>query len=413
MRIKNILIFAAALLAGCSWDIESPPERVPAERVFLMYDNIGSWFNGDVTEAGMAVAAGAIGPRDRVVVFHRDFRPSPGDVRTSYVYELVKDGSAAGGFRREILKRYNQGENVSLSKEVIASVVNDIRVAVPAEHYGLAFGSHGMGWLPKSVNSISRAGDTPGKPFEHPFAELWAERENPLTRYFAGYGEKLDVSEFIDGLDEWKWDFIILDDCFMASAEAMYEMRNLASYIIASPTEILQDGFPYDRVVKTIFDDWTVTGFGRVGQEFVDYYGSRSSYPYGTIAVVDMSTMEAFATTVKSLNMKFNELNPDAENIQYYEGISAGHVFWDMDDYLIHARAETNPAGYNAFKAQLEQTVVFAGHTSEYYTNAFTSQGPKPINHFSGLNVFIPWSRTSSLFEEYRQTEWYKYVYAE
>ncbi len=33
------------------------------------------------------------------------------------------------------------------------------------------------------------------------FDMLWTLPENPRTRYFSGLGKKIDVSEFIDGLD--------------------------------------------------------------------------------------------------------------------------------------------------------------------------------------------------------------------
>jgi hypothetical protein len=29
------------------------------------------------------------------------------------------------------------------------------------------------------------------------------------------------------------------------------------------------------------------------------------------------------------------------------------------------------------------------------------------------MNVFIPWSGTEPFFAEYRQTDWYKFVYVE
>jgi hypothetical protein len=418
MTVRNLFIVLAALtLAGCSWDPVPPPEPVPAERVLLMYDNIGDWFYDDVKEAGRAVSDGAIEANERVVVFHRNYRVPELASNRSVIYELVKDSSQPEGFRREMLKVYDSGVNAALSKEVIESVVGDIRGAIPAQHYGLAFGSHGMGWVPASYTGrIMRGGGVHDGVGENPFGDPWADGNSVLTRYLLGYGQKLDVSEFVDALDEWPWDFIILDDCFMASVEALYEMRDLADYIIASPTEIMGAGFPYDRVVNTIFADWSETGFKQAGWEFVDYYtnvGDTGVFS-GTIAVVKMAELENLATTVSRMNLIFDELNPDTEKIQYYEGIGNGHIFWDMDDYLIHIRKERTPTEYNAFKAQLDRTVVYKGHTDSFYTDAFLNKGLIKINdNFSGINVFIPWSRTESLKSYYEQTEWFKAVYAQ
>ncbi len=147
MKTERIVILAAlAALAGCSWDHPVTPEvREPAKKVFLMYDNIGDWFEYDVREAGKAVAAGALAPDERVVVSHRNYASSSGGKSTSTIYELVKDSKASEGYTRNDLKKYADGENESLSKETIAGVVGDVRDLFPeAEGWGLAFGSHGL-----------------------------------------------------------------------------------------------------------------------------------------------------------------------------------------------------------------------------------------------------------------------------
>ncbi len=423
------VVFAALtllILAGCGWEPVPPPEAPPAERVLLMYDNIdnsnGLYFDQNVTAAGKAVANSALDPGERVVVFDRNFRMDSYGGARSVIYELVKDASQREGFRREVLKVYNQNENADLSTGVIAAVVGDIRRAVPAPRYGFAFGSHGMGWIPRSSSAtVSRAGKAPVAVSQRPFAELWEERESPLTRYFRGYGKSLDVSEFIDGLDEWPWDFILLDDCFMASAETLYEMRTLADYFIASPTEIIIQGFPYDDVVSILFAGWErnlESSLTDVADAFVEAYRAGTmnpELPYATIAVVKASEMDALAESVGRLNLRVDEVT-STTGIQYYEGFSRpGHVFYDFDDYLSRVRGDAMPAEYQTFKAQLERTVIFKDHTGSFYSDFPQGFGGSvvPITHFSGLAIFIPWSQTAAWVSDYRQTEWYKAVYAQ
>ncbi len=376
-----------------------------------MYDNIGNRdFGSDVEEAGRAVANGALDPGERVVVLHRSYRVEGYDGARSVIYELVKDSSQSEGFRRKMLRVYDPGVNAALSPEVIAAVVGDIRRAVPAPHYGFAFGSHGSGWIPGSNDvPFSRAGGSP-----HPWADLWKVPENPLTRAFQGYNQELDVSEFIEALDDWSWDFIVLDDCFMASVEALYDMRTLADYIIASPTEIMISGFPYDRVVDAVFDDWTEEGFKHVGREFVDYYRDHGgTHPCATVAVVKTSELDALAESVRLLGLRLNEVS-STSGIQYYERlVRPGHLFYDLDDYLGKIRATTMPAEFNAYRQQLARTVIFAGHTATFFSAVGNRSNGKfiPVDSFSGLAVFIPWSQTAAFIPDYRQTEWYKYVY--
>jgi hypothetical protein len=379
-----------------------------------MYDNIGyPYFDRNVEAAGEAVAGGALGAEERVVVFHRSYREVP-DVTgaRSVIYELVKDSSREEGFRRELLRVYEPGENALLSKETVANVAGDIRTAIPGNHYGLAFGSHGRGWIPKSyTGSFSRSGS------EHPLAELWTIPENPLTRDLAySSRERIDIGEFVDALDEWNWDFILLDDCFMASVEALYQMRTLADYFIASPTEIMITGFPYDRVVSTLFTEWEnniETALADVAGGFVESYraGEMHEIRCATVAVVKSSEMDALAEAVRRLNLRVDEVT-STTGIQYYEGYTRpGHAFYDLDDYLSRIRAGS--AEYGAFTVQLARTVLFSDHTDTFYTDATFNRGEIYITRFSGLNVFIPWSGMSVLIPDYRQTEWYRDVYAE
>lgn len=404
------------LLTGCGKEPVDPPVAPPAERVLLMYDNIGGAFTGNVNAAGAAVAAGALDTGERVVVFHRDYRVEAG--YRSVVYELVKDASQGNGFRREILKEYASGENETLSKETIAAVTGYVRnheLFRSAARWGLAFGSHGKGWIPKVNQANLRRSAVSDSS-----AELWMEPENDLTRYLAyDSREKIDIGEYADALDEWPWDFMLLDDCFMASVEALYEMRDLADYFIASPTEIMITGFPYDRVVSTLFSEWehnlevSVAG---VADAFVEAYRQdiiMPGYPCATISVVKTDELEKLAASVRAIvrSSAWAAVNPSTTPVQYYEGMSK-HIFFDLDDYLRNGISQTSDQ-YRAFTAQLGRTVIFKDHTETFYTGAFINTGRIKINHYSGLNAFIPWDGWALLEPLYRETAWYKSVYAE
>ncbi len=410
------------LLTGCEQPKPQPNPVDDDPKVFIMYDNIDNYydkpFTANVNAAGKAVAAGTLIEGQRVVVFHR---LSGGNV----IYELVRDKSKKEGFSKKELKKYAPGVNNEFSKETVAAVVGDIRRDLaPANHYGFAFGSHGKGWIPK-INPVGlRRYGAPSS--SDPLAPLWAERENPLTRYLSGYGRTMDIQEFADALDgeegnRWEWDFILFDDCFMACVEALYEIRDLAHYFIASPTEIMMAGFPYDRVVSVLFNDWT--NYAGVADAFVEAYRTgkmEPGYPHATIAVVKADELEALAATVRNIARSglWTDVDPTVTPIQFYEGLRT-HVFFDFNDYIRHGISPDSDQ-YKAFAVQLLKTVVFADHTDEFFTAMSAgpvpaTDGPLPIDSdsYSGLNVFIPYPGTLSLMPNYRQTEWYKDVYAE
>jgi hypothetical protein len=148
----------------------------------------------------------------------------------------------------------------------------------------------------------------------------------------------------------------------------------------------------------------------------VDFYSTEGDHGVlsGTIAVVKMSEMDALAETVRRLGLTLSNQLSSVEGIQCYERYTRpGNVFFDLDDFLIHNSKESRPNEYNDFLAQLGRTVIYAGHTDSFYSAAYANSGFVTVNHFSGLNVFIPWSRTTPLIPEYQKTNWYKTVYTQ
>lgn len=357
-------------------------------QVFLLYDNIGEpYFTNNVDLAGRALAAEASVGENRVVVFHK--RERGGNI----IYELVKDSTAKEGFAKRTLKTYDPSENDTFTPLTLATVVGDIRTLVPAPAYGFAFGSHGMGWIPKSVTIDGESTDGKVR----------------LKRYFTSDDdERLDAAEFAGVMGRWAWDFIIFDDCYMASVEALYEMRTLARFFIASSAEILLDGFPYDRVIKTLIADWG--DMAGVAEGFVDYY-RQSTDPDATVSVIRTSELEPLAARVRDVlhSPGWRAVDPVATPVQFFEGLSA-HIFFDLDDYLHHG-ISPDSAEYRAFAAQLQKTVVFKDATKTF-TSDFGPEGRRyAVTSHSGLTSFIPWAGTEALTSYYRQTPWYGATY--
>ncbi|MDR2890838.1 MAG: hypothetical protein LBV18_04460 [Alistipes sp.] len=470
---------AMAVLFLASCEKKPTPEPLPRidpdAKTFLMYDNIGSpWFEADVAEAGRAVAEGVLAKGHRVLVFHREYAQTTGYDYCNVIYELVCAPRENGGYLRRVLKNYGE-EMSSFDVETVAAVVGDMRTLAPANHYGLAFGSHGRGWIPKANDtgigrrapggyhtpedgSAPEGGDAMTTGSEggfdpDMFAPLWqipdspatrsgsaetsfGNPDTPATRYLSSdKNETMDVAEFADALDEWEWDFIIFDDCFMASVEAQYEIRHLADYFIASPTEIMIEGFPYDRVVRNLFkvepgdvEPNVVSGVGwgdlsALVADYVNYYKNHPLNPYGTLSLVRTDRLESLARSVRAI-MESPEwagmTNPatastvegDDVGVQFYDGLRT-HVFYDLGDFVRKGGVDTESALYRDFEAALSDAVVYAGHTEFFYSNMYTNTSGVyiPVDWFSGLSTFIPWSGTAPLMPFYEETAWYRDAY--
>lgn len=72
-----------------------------------------------------------------------------------------------------------------------------------------------------------------------------------------------------------KFEFILFDACLMGNIEVLYQLRNKADYIIASPTEILVAGFPYTQTIPLLLQK--EINFDNVTTEYVNYYENQNS----------------------------------------------------------------------------------------------------------------------------------------
>ncbi len=400
-----IILFAGLWLAGCSKDEPVPPPVDNDPKTFILYGNIGEYyFSNNVRAAGRAVAAGALIKGQRVIVCHEK-QNSQGVITQNVIYELVRDKKAAEGYRRDTLEVYEGDDTRStLDPDDMKYLLEEIRAMAPANHYGLALGSHGMGWVPKESFPVS-AYRLQAKASQFP--ELWAPiDENPTTRYLGhsdrnGNNYRVDIADFAAAMGSMEWDFVLFDVCFMGSVEAVYEMRRIAPYLIVSPAEVLIEGFPYENIVKVLFKDWT--DLKGVCAAYMDFYKNS----YATVSLVDTGELERLAGTVNAIYKSgYNDVDPTAAVIQYFEGMS-NHVFYDLDDYMRHLAKNTHY--YAQFYDQLQKTLPYTNHTPYFYS-AWAS-GKIRIYHYSGLTAFIPYAGKEDLRPGYEQTAWYKDVH--
>lgn len=409
-----LLILSGSLwFSGCQKDTGPGDEIIPVDphpKTLIFYGNIGEpYYSANVEAAGRAIAAGALSKGHRIIVYHEK---SAG----SLIYELVRDKSVSKGYRTDTLKKYAAGEVSTLKSADMKRIIGEIREFAPAEHYGLTFGSHARGWIPKdyvsSPGSLLRVGGKQGSAEEDPLAVFWQERENPLTRYLGLGNYTMDVSEFAEAIGDWDWDFVLFDACFMGSVEAVYDLRGVADYLIVSPAEVLIAGFPYERIVKSLFQDWT--DMAAVAHAYVNSYATGNS-PYATISVVKTSELERLAASVRKIyNYGYNDVDAvAAAKIQAFDAASV-HVFYDLDHYIGYWAADAGL--YWDFLKQLRKTVVYKEYTDCFFSafgNGSSRPNEVPIMHYSGLSAFIPTTATARLTSYYGETSWYKAVRGE
>lgn len=111
--------------------------------------------------------------------------------------------------------------------EQIRNVLTYIRDGYKTKYFNLILWSHGTSWAP-TVKS---------------------DRSLNVFAFGEDRGKQIDILDLRDALP-MQFNYILLDACSMASLEVLYEFRNKTKYIIVSPTDILSEGFPYDKIAK-------------------------------------------------------------------------------------------------------------------------------------------------------------------
>ena len=150
------------------------------------------------------------------------------------LFEIIP---SKGSTSRRLLKKYSTGNRPDITTPAgLASMLTDVKSLSPSSHYALTVGCHGYGWLPKSAFASKgkqqrlltvSAGDDAGFP----------------TRFFGGTQTdwQIDITDFAEGIkmSGLHFDYILFDDCYMASIEAIYDLRHLTDYVVASPCEMM------------------------------------------------------------------------------------------------------------------------------------------------------------------------------
>jgi hypothetical protein len=259
----------------------------------------------------------------------------------------------------------------SASKQVLKSVIDETFSLFPAQSYGLILWSHGTGWLPQGVYDNIKKTRSFGKDKDY----------------------EMEITDLAEAIPE-NLDFIIFDACLMSGIEVLYQLRNKAEIIIASPTETLVAGFPYEKIIPILLAPRP--NYKEIALTFMEYYKNKSGeLQSASIAVLDAKELEPLANLVKTAAK--NEDCPNRELIQRYDTKEPALLF-DFEDYLEHLILDETDL--IKLKEQISKAVLYNDFTP-YFLNEF------PIEKSSGIGVYIPFEN-DALFNQYSLLDWYR-----
>ena len=325
-------------------------------------------------------------------------------------------------FASRVLKTYSREQNPT-DPEVMARVVSDAMTLAPGASYGLAFWSHGAGWLPaesyQPLRSVIPAWDDAGWSGSKlagigepkPTSMSGTNTDNPgITSYSFGISSSFGNSEMeIDAMSRalsgfGKFDFILFDACHMACIELAWEFRDRTAYLIASAAEVLGAGFPYREVLKPMLSPGAADVEG-IARTYFDYYNEQSgAYRTATVSVVKTSGLPTLAEAVKRLSDTglpegAAGLSPAAQQFgRTYTSFNG--TFYDLGD-LVHRTwsggAYTEAVG--AFDRALAAAVPYAATTPWILEGQ--SGAIRVLTH-CGLSSYLPRASTPVSLEAYR-----------
>ena len=333
--------------------------------------------------------------KDNVAALRDGYVPSVNDKNILLVYkhikgekpELVRMYKDQNGLFVEDIVAFYEDHN-SASPEVLKGVLTKIKTIFPADNYGVILWSHASGWLPQGYYGNNKF---PGVRLEDPFSSI-------VKSFGEDRGVEMEVSELRDAIP-YKLEFLIFDCCFMGGIEVAYELRKKADYIMASPTEILATGFPYESVMLPLFE--YRADLEEVANIFYNYYVPKGDSPYtlynsATIALYDTDEIEDIAVVCEEIFTQNREkmVSVSRSSVQPYFRLGQDY-FFDLEHYISKI---ATPSQLLKFQKESGEAVILKKATKNFLDI--------PIDNFSGLSVYIPEIPGGDLETFYRTFEW-------
>ena len=435
----------AMLSVGCSVGEVQLVEQLSyneAEHTLIMYliadNNLASsiYQNAIDAEKGMV---GAL-PQARLVVYLDN-------ANETTLYEISYRSYGSGEHVRQCKKLNEYPQQTSTTPKVMKSVLEDIKRLAPSRSYGLVMASHGSGWFPEpgSGTSYNEQKVAPLNPavsgssgVEYDFGALM---QGGATRYMgwdyvrneSGGFQQTDESfistaEVAEGLSPIHFDYIIFDACFMASVEFLYEVKDCADYIIASPVEILSCGLPYEAIVGNLMSkDHNLADICDI---VMDVYMRDNDFSFIkslAIALIDCSELEALARSVAKIYRRESvgdlvttvEQKVDLERVQVLDRMKPA-AFYDLEDYVCELTDDEQLL--TQFREALAKAVITATNTEEINSLGYTPDGMSfgydniemkvgGKLQLCGLSCYVPRRSAPVTLEYYTQTKWAQNVY--
>lgn len=359
IRIITIFLFIPLLLSSC-WKEEGDNIPVHPNRTILFYMAGDNGLGNETQEKIDALAdAWSIEGNNHLLVYQ--------DRGGEYMPRLLEIKSGADGKGMiEVLEEYKK-EN-SASATVFSRVLNDMIRYYPGSDYGLVMFSHSSGWLPAGTFAQPRSVVTDGD-------------------------SEFNLKDFEPVIPNGQFRFIIFESCLMAGVEVAYELKDKASYILASCAEILSPGFTplYGKMLERLYQVTPdLTGFASDYYEYCNRLsGDSRSATVSVISTAGLAPLKSLLARAES-NVEYWEW-VKRDGIQHFDRRAKDYLFYDLEGYI---KTIGTPEQVNELAGILEGTIVYRAATEEFMAGDALGF---PIHQHCGLTIYIPVAKYKEL----------------
>jgi len=358
MKVINIIlkaVFVLFIFAFCSCQKEETQVKTPANRTIIANIAADNDLAGDASVALQQMEQGYTESGINFIVFIAQTGQNP---------QLLEIHSG----KDKVVKTYSVLNTAD--PDVLQEVLQDAIDLYPAQEYGLILWSHGSSWMPASSGLRSFVNDN---------------------------GNRMNIPDLANSLPV-KFKFILFDACLMGAVEVAYELKDKTDYLIASPTETQETGFPYEAIIPELLQP--AIDYNAVAQTYFNYYNvMQDAYQSATVSVVQTQYLPNLAASMKQLceNNPVNMATFNRDSVQRLDVYEEQYTF-DLQDFVDKLYPNANK---DDFVNQLNKVVLYKYHTPEFIMMY-------DINTFCGLSCYIPLASRQDLTAYYKTLKWYQ-----
>ena len=355
-----LLLAFASLFSSCKKGTDTAEKTVVAKTV-LVYMEANNDLRYDALNSVNRMEKGAAGINGTLLVYIKTTSTK------SYLLKIKPDADL-NHLVSDTVKIFDN--TLASNPQTVKQVTQYAQTEFPAQSYGLVLWSHATSWAPPvSKVKVQSFGEDSGK--------------------------QMDVIDLKNALPD-NLDYIIFDACSMGGVEICYEFKDKAKYIIASPAETLSESFPYQNITPLLFGG--TESLAAVAKAYFDYYNAYTDdRRSATVCLIKTSELPALAAEMKNLLSQKKPgdqfIRSSVQRLDYTQGFPVPN--YDFGDFLNQNFAA---GSLSAMNAQIGKTVVYKAATSNFIG--------VPINQFSGLTTYIPFTGDGNL-TYYKKLQWY------